>query len=194
MHKLILETWLFDRDDLSNDERIVFAAKQCAGEHVSLEDLADQLNMPPDRIGDLLKALEAKGLFPSAEKEPDENTEEWFAWKAGKELQTPTGKEAFERDARYLGTGARPMRKYPNLWLTQSDLANVLMFLFDSLPNIKDVRQVFLLANNEIATKVGAGRRAETISAFKYLTGHCLHQVQDTLRKDTYLKKAMSNE
>jgi hypothetical protein len=122
---------------------------------------------------------------------PAEGTKEWFKYQAEKSLAEPTGNEAWERDNQFMAAGRRPMTKFPGLWFTASELADAIEVVMDSLPPGADIKPVFALAQAEALTKL-ADRSAKKVSAFKYVTGYCLQQISDTLRKSNYLQNSRS--
>jgi hypothetical protein len=122
---------------------------------------------------------------------PPQGTKEWFKYQAEKSLAEPTGNEAWERDNQFVAAGRRPMTKFPGLWFTPAELADAIEVVIEALPPDADIKPVFALAQAEALTKL-ADRSAKKVSAFKYVTGYCLQQISDTLRKSNYLQNSRS--
>jgi hypothetical protein len=122
---------------------------------------------------------------------PPPNTPEWYLVQAEKALEKATGEQPWERNNAYMLAGRRPMTKYPLLWFTPMELAKAVEIILEALPPEADYKAVFDLAQSEATQRLVKHGKAE-INAMKYVTGFCLQQVTDTLRKSNYLQNSRS--
>ena len=97
----------------------------------------------------------------------------------------------------FLCAGRRPMRKYPDLWLTSGELKQVFDTYEKSGVPRSEFKRGFIACAARLATHKAAGKPLTSVSAFTWLTGFILQEVLDGLKKavqletsETYLKAA----
>lgn len=118
------------------------------------------------------------------------NSPEWYLMKASEALEEPNGQGQWESNNQFILAGRRPMKRYPHLWFTTSELAKAVEVVRDSLPPDSDWKAVFDLAESE-ATNQLVKRGRESANCYKYVTGYCLQTVLDTMTKTTYLSNSL---
>jgi hypothetical protein len=111
-----------------------------------------------------------EGKKPEEPKPPDkqEPIDPYLAM-ALERLQAPEG--AVARDSRFLNTGRRPLKKFPNIWLTGPELAAV--FREWEARNIPRDRwgKLFLTLESRFSTVRGDGRSITARDPYSELTG-----------------------
>ena len=123
-----------------------------------------------------------------ADKETVPYTREWYLAEAERYLTSPTGNAAWEMDNQYILAGRRPMTRFNALWFTPTELADAMEVVINALPPNEDMRPVFRLAQAEALSQAVNRGGTRKVSAYKYVTGYCLQQHQETLRKMGQLK------
>lgn len=140
---------------------------------------------------DIKSSIRESTPTPPAQPVQDEITKyskQWFEAEAKRYLAKDTGNESWERDNQFVLAGRRPMTKYPALWFTPGELADALEVVISALPEGEDIRPVFKLAQSEALSQAVNRGSTRKVTAYKYVTGYCLQQHQETLRKTGQLK------
>jgi hypothetical protein len=99
----------------------------------------------------------------------------------------------------FMSAGRRPMRKYPDLWMTTTELRQVFELYRKSGIPPSEYKRGFMACASKLATYKATGKPTESVSAFNWLTGFILNDVLEGLKKsnqleasETYLKNASS--
>lgn len=121
-------------------------------------------------------------------KEIIKYSKQWFEREAERYLSAATGHESWERDNQFMLAGRRPMAKFSALFFTPTELADALEIVINALPEGEDIRPVFKLAQSEALSQAVNRGGTRKITAYKYVTGYCLQQHQETLRKTGQLR------
>ena len=93
-----------------------------------------------------------------------------YVTRAEKHLRPIDGGD-WQNDARFMGSGRRPMRNYPEIWLTEYDLANVIQSYEKSLPE-PEWKACFLRCEAQLKG-MGEGERRK-VHPLKWLLGFLL--------------------
>lgn len=107
------------------------------------------------------------------EKEVPPHSEDEDLLEARENLHAPTGSEPWEKTNDFILLGRRPMKNYPDIFMTPGDLAQVIKIYDDNLKG-ENWKPMFLQCEAEIKTQMAKGIKRERISALKYLTTFCL--------------------
>lgn len=98
----------------------------------------------------------------------------------------------------FATTGRRPMKKYPEIWLTRNELADVFRALLDRGVPSGQFYRVFHKVRSKLITGKAQGRKPEMVASFNWLTGWALEETlremkaeNDLKRSEKYLAKAV---
>lgn len=101
------------------------------------------------------------------------------------------------RSNHYMMAGRRPMKKWPEIWLSPQELVKVLDFFEEVKFEKKHRHRALDLVSSRIKTKMADGVQPERISAFNWITGfqgtEIMQQIKaekDMQRSGTYLDNA----
>lgn len=107
--------------------------------------------------------------------------------RALKHLEEPADQD-WTRDNRYILAARRPMRNYPLIMISPSELAEVIRIFEETIPDTKLWRRVFLKTETQLQTYLASRKSIQSINAFNWLTGWCMDSVLETATKDQRLK------
>lgn len=105
-------------------------------------------------------------------------------------LQAPAGQD-WTYDNRYMGAGRRPMKDYPEIWLTPQELADVIKKLEGSDIPVQSYKDLFLKAEAKLKTYSSQGRSNQTVSVYNWLTGFLFDESLERAIKETRLAKTL---
>lgn len=114
-----------------------------------------------------------------------EKIEGEFAEMVERNLMKP---DEFEHTNAYMLAGRRPMKRWPDLWLTPLEMHAVFEFLSDHLVQAR-WSSVFHMAQAEAVTQKLKGKDTSTINAFKYITTFAMQAAQEASLKAQLVKK-----
>ncbi len=91
-------------------------------------------------------------------------------------------------DNRFVVLGQRPMKDYPNVWLTRDSLADVIRVYQASDIPVSKYREMFLKAQDRAAQGTVNGRSGKQIPFYSWLTGWIRDETLENLVKENRLK------
>lgn len=144
----------------------------------------------PEGIRELLKQdLGASEQEPKpSEQQPPQTSEECeYLTLAEQQLQTPAAQDWTNTNA-FINIGRRPMKKYPEIFLTQGELAQAFRLWDGKIPR-SEFWRVFQKALTRVRTHMRDGRKtADQIDSASWLTSFCYQDVLTELEKETRLQ------
>ena len=123
------------------------------------------------------------------EKDTSAAADEWLEI-ANEKLEDPTGSPEWTRAPAYMSAGRRPMRDYPDVWLTPHELATVCRDYEGSNIPGKMFRVAFERAQTQANTLKATNRDPSRAGACGWLLGFIKQAVLDNLIKETRLQTA----
>lgn len=98
--------------------------------------------------------------------------------------------EVCQKSTIFMNTGRRPMRRYPEIWITRSELADVFkQYLDTGIP--KDKFHIgFKPVAGKLRTIKGEGKTTNNVSAYNWLIGWALQETLVHLKKENDLKRS----
>lgn len=141
------------------------------------------------------KIPRVRGGFPAKTEEfPPESAQ--FVDACREQLHPPDTPN-IENDSRFINCGRRPMRKYPEIWLTLHDLVEARRQLDEAGIPPDKLWMVFSKVAAKLRTKIESGESVLNINPFLWLIGWAKKEALDELkssldleRSQNYLKKA----
>lgn len=103
-------------------------------------------------------------------------------------LENPSG-QPWTNDNRYIAAGRRPMRDYPQIWMTPNELADVIKKLEASDIPLSMYKDLFLKAEARLMTYSTQGRSTTGVSVYNWLTGFLFDELLERTIKETRLAK-----
>lgn len=100
--------------------------------------------------------------------------------------------ETHENDNRFILLGRRPMKNYPEIWLSEMELCSVLeIYEQDGIPidGEKRYSKAFLSVNSKLQTKRVKGERMEFTNPYDWLIGFAKHDLLRELSASASLKR-----
>lgn len=133
-------------------------------------------------------ALTAACAPPEPAEMPDGTDPE--VWALTENAFVPDSDPRLQRDNRYINAGRKPLKKYPDVWLTRHELADWMMcYLRRNIPkNQLDIG--FKKTQSKILTYRQEGKRVQSVSAYNWGTGFILQEVLQELKLDTDLQRS----
>ena len=111
---------------------------------------------------------------------------------AYEKLESPDGKD-WANSSVFMNTGRRPMKDYPEIWLTPTELTNVIRDWRAANIPIAKWRKGFLATQSKLKTHELNGKSADRTAAFFWLTGFIRNQLVQEAINDQRLEKVNSN-
>lgn len=115
---------------------------------------------------------EAESMLMSADETPDA---EWT------------------RSPAFMSAGRRPMRKYPDIWLTRPELVHAIKVLQSKLPQTH-WREVFMKVNTRLTSGKANGQRPERGNAAGWITGWALTEVLEQYNAEVKINRNRSSQ
>ena len=126
----------------------------------------------------------------SSEEISDPNLEKWLP-KASEHLPLPTDPpQKWQLDNRFINAGRRPMKKYPLIFISATELAEVFRQYDEVGLQPIDARQAFQAVAGRLLTHAANGSSNNQVSAFNWLIGWAKQEVLETAIKDERHKNA----
>lgn len=97
---------------------------------------------------------------------------------AESQLSIPTPGAEWMNDPRYVSIGRRPLKKYPNIWLSVQELIHVLK-IYSNLQN-KELwlKQAIQLVDGRLRDRIANGDNISRVSCYTWLIGWAYTEVQ----------------
>lgn len=108
-------------------------------------------------------------------------------------LQSP-GNQQWTLDNRFVNAGRRPMKDYPELWLTPFELEDIIKKLKESDIPMTSYKDLFAKAEAKLKTWKQERRSTSGVSVYNWLTGFLFQEVLETTIKETRLAKTLETE
>lgn len=105
-------------------------------------------------------------------------------------LETPEGQD-WTLDSRFVNASRRPLKKFPLIWLTPHELADILKRLEQSQIPKNKYKDLFLKAEARLKTQKTVGRNGVFVSAYNWLAGFLMDEVIEQTIKEKRLEKAI---
>lgn len=93
-------------------------------------------------------------------------------------------------DSRFVSAGRRPLKKYPEIWLTRFELYNWLKTYLESGIPPGNLQMGFLIVQSKLLTIEADKRRTQSVSAFVWGIGWVLQEVLEKCTKATNLERS----
>ncbi len=113
--------------------------------------------------------------------------------KAVEEVLVPDGDPDIQADNRFMAAGRKPIKNYPLIWLSKTELIDILKLYEESgIPIDKHgiYKQAFRAVQARLLTMKADGKPTNRISAFNWLIGWALNELLDSQKKVTDLKRS----
>ena len=99
----------------------------------------------------------------------------------------------YQSDNRFINAGLRPLKKYPNIWLTKFELIDTLQN-YENVGIPIDSREFHHLAFKNVEAKllryIQDGKTVKNVSCYSWLNGFALNETLEILIKRNRLKKS----
>ena len=109
-------------------------------------------------------------------------------------LEEATGFKPWENDNRFILVGRRPMKEWPDIWLTSQQLVQVLHKLQESQLEPSRYRDVFDKATSRLETWKIAGKSTKAVDCFSWLTGFVFIEVLNESNSVQRLKRTLERK
>ena len=90
----------------------------------------------------------------------------------------------------YVSAGRRPLKKYPDMFLTPSELADVFQQLADAGIPAENFKLVFKRVAARLSTYKAQGKSLTMISVYNWLTSWAKHEVVKELTASCHLERS----
>lgn len=137
-------------------------------------------------------ALEAAhpALTAIAEPQPPPDGTDPEVWSVTESALEPDSAPALQRDSRFVNAGRKPMKKYPDIWLTRHELADWMMIYLRLGVQKNQLDIGFKKTQAKILTYRQEGKRVQSVSAYNWGTGFILQEVLSELKLSTDLSRS----
>lgn len=138
----------------------------------------------------LAKRAEEKNIHTPEKKVFADHLEK-FMITVEQRLEQPGGKN-WELDSQFISAGRRPMRDYPDIWLTPIELAEIL-FQYEEAGIADRMREANQLVQARLSTMKAEGKNVKFKSAASWYMGFIKREVLENKLKSNSLKKQKEN-
>lgn len=109
-------------------------------------------------------------------------------------LSQPDGSQEWERDNLFILAGRRPMKNFPLMWMTPTELKDVVELYDKNGLTPEEVRGAIKSADARLKTGLVNGKPKNTISVFNWLIGWCLQEQLEIANSANKAKRSKSYE
>lgn len=113
--------------------------------------------------------------------------------KAVEEVLVSDDNPEIQADSRFISAGRKPIKNYPLIWLSKTELIDILTLYEESeIPIDKRgiYKQAFRAVQARLLTMKAEGKSITRVSAFNWLIGWALNELLDSQKKVTDLKRS----
>lgn len=122
---------------------------------------------------------------PAVLEPPDE-----YLQAAERELLRPTGSEAWENSNAFMCAGRRPLQRFPQLFMTADELADVFREWEGAGLTAADLELGCKKVLGRLRTWKQMGKRIDTAPVFNWLTGFVKDEIVQSRTKDNWKRKS----
>lgn len=162
-------------------------AQQLVPDSKSNADQKLSISSDTDTDTDTEKDLDHKETVSPKGKDPLDE----FLELAQPHICEPTGSEPWENENEFINAGRRPLKKYPKIFLTASELAQVFQQYESAGIPRENWTEGFQLVQAKLNTP---GPHRNTVSAFSWLTSFVKTQLLETAIKKSTLSRVKGYE
>lgn len=102
----------------------------------------------------------------------------------------PPDSEVCLKSTVFVNTGRRPMRKYPEIWITRAELTDTFRLYLDSGIPPDKLKIGFTQVAGKLRTLKGEGKTTNNVSAYNWLIGWALKETLEQVTKVNNLKRS----
>lgn len=143
-------------------------------------------------IGSDLDLKDSSSPLPPEQPEPQPEPEppDIYELEAEKRLEKPGGGAAWERSPAFMAAGRRPLRKYPEIFLTVFELAHIFREWEGVEFELADIDAGFRTCLARLKSKAAKGERVDTTCVYAWMTSFILHDAVEKKTKVNRLRKS----